>query len=130
MPVTRTFDDVERVRRGSVVPEPLPSQTVPMSAAWIPKSSQSLRSVTRMLDDVEERRTTSLTSVPVKPVPDPPKFGDELPGRSAKVDRPFEITEAIMLSLLEDETFEKEVIAIARLWDKLGINRRLFSVDL
>jgi hypothetical protein len=83
-----------------------------------------------MLDDVEERRTTSLTSVPVKPVPDPPKFGDELPGRSAKVDRPFEITEAIMLSLLEDETFEKEVIAIARLWDKLGINRRLFSVDL
>lgn len=123
-------DDVERVRREFVTPAPPSSQAIPTSAAWIPKSSHSLHSVTRMLDDLEERRTTSLASAPVKTVPDPPKLPDELPPRSARVDRPYEITEAIMLSLLEDETFEKEVVAIAGLWDKLGINRRLFSVDL
>ena len=102
---------------------PPSSQRRPASSAWIPKSSQPLRSVTRMLDDMASQGPApSVADEPVKHVPPDPVV--------PVVEKPFEITETIMLCLLEDETFVAEVVAVARLWDKMGLTRRLFSVDL
>ena len=67
-------------------------------------------------------RAPAVVAEPVKHVPLEPVV--------PVAEKPFEITETIMLRLLEDETFVAEVVAVAGLWDKMGLTRQLFSVDL
>ena len=42
---------------------------------------------------------------------------------------PLRLSEQVLLSLISDDEFMKEVVMIAELWEKMGMHRRLFAAN-
>jgi len=116
------------------------SMSFPPSSQQPPWQSKSSQSVSKMLTHAETRLTQQHDLAP-------PSSQRHLPSKSVgeirdqgmrvlekvtvqnETREPLRLSEQVLLSLISDDEFMKEVVMIAELWEKMGMHRRLFAAN-